>query len=188
MVKISFKAKIALLSVGLLLLGAALGVTGFFAVTRLLEKPTSQAHTHFHAGFQIYVEGKLQDLSTFKYMHFGKCGASAGTVDYSKVTNRVHLHDNVGDVAHIHVDGVTWGNLLESINFQPARGTNFRFPPKFYLNGALVKDLESIEITSYDVAVFIYGDKQPSTAQIAKRAITRQRILDSEAIVESCGS
>jgi len=66
----------------------------FFLV--LINKIQSQQSIHYHTGFLIYIDGILQDFSAQKYIEI-----SAYQIE------KAHLHDNVGDVVHVHQPGAT---------------------------------------------------------------------------------
>jgi hypothetical protein len=67
---------------------------------------------HYHANFAIFIEGERLDLSGDEFMEeVAGCGEGAAVLP----RQRVHLHDNVPDVAHVHHDGATWGHLMYNL-------------------------------------------------------------------------
>jgi len=74
-----------------------IGIGGWW-VTR---KPTK---IHYHAGFQVYVDGVKQDFSADKYMKVDPCTIAPKTAADVQL-DKGHLHDKVGDVVHIHTTG-----------------------------------------------------------------------------------
>jgi Cu+-exporting ATPase len=145
----------------------------------------SQPHyeeTHLHAGFQIYLDGVLQDYSDDRYMHLNPCSEEQGE-DYSMVQERVHLHNNIGDVAHIHVKGVKYLDLMESIGIQDLFGSGYIS----YLNGQEVSDLLNKEISPYDSAVFMIGNKPDDINNLLVNQVTQEKIVETEEQVENCG-
>lgn len=62
---------------------------------------------HVHADFHIIVNDEQIDLSDDMYM------TTAG----QELSDSVHLHDNNGDVEHIHAEGLTFAEFLDSLGF-----------------------------------------------------------------------
>ena len=60
---------------------------------------------HVHADFHIYIQDELLDLSSDEFM----------TTSQKKHSEEVHLHDNNGEVEHIHAEDVTFASFLNSI-------------------------------------------------------------------------
>jgi len=85
------------------------------------SKKTVSEHdsVHFHAGFKIFIDGVLQDYSDYKYMNFELCSEHEVKKSSKEVQiEKAHLHDGVGDVAHVHRAGGTWGDLFTNIGVQ----------------------------------------------------------------------
>ena len=61
---------------------------------------------HVHADFRIFVEDEQLDLTTDQYM----------TTSAQTVHQHAHLHDNNGEVKHIHAEGITFAGFLQSLN------------------------------------------------------------------------
>lgn len=151
------------------------------------EEAKNYEDTHIHAAFQVYVDGELQDYSGSDYMHLGVCGADEAEPNFDDVTERVHLHENVGDVAHVHATETTWRDLFVSLgidNILPARGAEESYA---FLNGKPDLDLYEQEINAYDSAVFIFGES-PDLDTINNNELDRVYIEEAEAIIESCGT
>jgi hypothetical protein len=70
---------------------------------------------HVHANFAIFVDGKQIDFAKPDYMSLKPCTENQEP-SVNKLDN-VHLHDNVGNVVHVHQDGITWNDLLQSLRF-----------------------------------------------------------------------
>lgn len=136
--------------------------------------------THIHAGFQIYLEGQLQDYSGGEYMHLNPCSIDYEQTDYSIVQERVHLHNNIGDVAHIHVKGVTYMDLMDSLGVSDLFSSGYIA----ILNGNEESGLLEKEIEAYDSAIFIIGNKPDN---VLMNQVTQEKIIESEKLVENCG-
>jgi len=135
---------------------------------------------HIHAGFHIYVDGDKQDYSDSSFMYFMPCSLD----DDEKMTaaDRVHLHDNIGDVAHIHSEGVTWGTLFESLKIDTDATT-----VTGYVEGQVVPDVLNEEIKPLDSAVLFLGEVQDVETALAG-AVPKERILEIESnTYEKCG-
>lgn len=94
-----------------LLVGAVLGALALVAARVALVHPPE--HTHFHANFAVFVDGRRVDLSAPRFMEeVSACTAAGETV---LPRSRAHLHNGDADVAHIHHEGVTWGHLMANL-------------------------------------------------------------------------
>jgi hypothetical protein len=140
-----------------------------------------EVHTHFHAGFIVYVNGQKQDYSDNQYMYLDVCSVIAKQDNNDmQIRDMVHLHDNVGDVAHIHEEGATWNMLFKNMDIS--------FPPDIpivgYRNGKKVANLLSLSIKPYDSVIFIVGsDKGIDTSHY----VPKQHIVDIEGKANMCG-
>ncbi len=145
------------------------------------QKQENEAHDyHLHAGFKIYKDGQLIDFSSSKYMFFSNCGVNED--DMSTVQERVHLHNNVGDVAHVHAKGVTWRNLFQSLRFNLSEEQI----PVMYLNDVNSPDLLDKEISNLDSAVFIIGTSD-DVDTLRNRAVELEYIEEIAKSSENCG-
>lgn len=134
---------------------------------------------HIHAGFKIFVDGKYLDLSDDKYMHLSVCGDDHEDEANLPVNEKIHLH-NIGDVAHIHAEGVIWRNLFESLEIEDLLD-DFS---AIYINGKEIPaGLEQV-ISNYDSAVIIIGKKDG--VDIEKETLTKEYIEVKEKLVEAC--
>lgn len=158
------------------LLGLGLLLTSLLGI----KENNQYEETHLHAGFQIYIDGQLQDYSDSKYMHLDPCSIEEEKPDYSIVQERVHLHNNIGNVAHIHVKGVKYMDLVDSLGINDILSSDY----KAILNGTEVADLLDTEIKAYDSAILIIGD-MPNDVLINQ--VTQEKIIESEKLVENCG-
>jgi hypothetical protein len=127
-------------------------------------------HSHFHAGFVVYIDGKKQDYSGNEHMHFDPCSITEKQEHkVMSLRDRIHLHDNNGDVAHSHADQVTWRQLLEN--------SDIRLPLEkkltAYRNGSKVESLLDSYIKPYDSVIFVLGQDIPIDAH---NYVTRKRI------------
>lgn len=97
---------------GRLVVGALIGIV-LLGAARFAFAPF-QHHPHYHANFLVVVDGEPLDLSSSRYME----DASSCVGDEEVLpAQRVHMHDGVGDVVHVHHDGVTWGHFFSVLGF-----------------------------------------------------------------------
>ncbi len=102
---------------------------------------------HYHAEFQVYIDGERKDLSTLDYMYFAPCRVyDFGERDLEEI-DRAHLHDYVGDVVHLHDGGVTWRVLLSNLSIE---GDLIGYNKK----GDLVEGLIDRVILPYESVIF----------------------------------
>lgn len=89
-----------------------------------IQAVSDPAHVHLHAGFQVYQGNTRADFTDIRYIYFMPCGLPDDQI--STIQDKIHLHDQVGDVAHIHAAGITWRNLFESLQYDiPSQGRYF---------------------------------------------------------------
>lgn len=166
--------RVYLLLVGLFLLVAA-------SLFYIQSKKETTTHTHFHAGFVVYIKGEKQDYSASQFMHVDMCSIEDKQDTHTmQEENRVHLHNNIGDVAHIHADGVTWGELFKNAGITlPADTQLFS-----YRNGQKISEsILDVQIEPYESVILSYGtDIMPKPADF----VSKNRILEVEKLPSGC--
>lgn len=173
-----------LFAVFILVVVVAMGALGFFLGTNNQIVAADSGEVHFHAGFKVYVNGKVQDYSANKYMHLSPCSLVEPTEEEKQLpSERIHLHDNFGDVAHIHADHVTWRELFISLKITDIIDED---NASYYVNGERIEDLLDKQVEEYESVEFIFG-KEPAAEMRSLNQVTKERILNAESIVESCG-
>ncbi len=160
----------------LVILAVLAGVTA----NRRLSTPTKEIH--LHAGFQVYIDGKLQDYSDSKYMDLEPCTTLGHEVKEDDQKERAHLHDNVGDVVHVHREGAVWGDLFKNIGVAFDRNKLITG----YRDGLVVPDVLAAPIGPYESLVIVVGD-QTKSQDYFKGAVTVEYIKDVESKSETCG-
>lgn len=114
----------------------------FFIVYKTLQVPDRDVH--YHANFAVFVNDKQVDFSKDEFMHITPCGPDEPHEENEPDEN-VHLHDNIGNVVHVHHENVTWNDLFKNIKFdirhviaeQESKGVT----AKYYLNGKISDDV-----------------------------------------------
>ena len=168
--KIFFLILFLLLSVGLILSSK--------------NKKAPVEEIHYHAGFLVYIDGKLQDFSGSKYMHIEPCSdkkESEKEIDANIQLEKAHLHDGVGDVVHVHRAKTVWGDLFQNIGFTfPDRSIL-----KAFSGGSELNNFLKTPIKPYDSIIIASGDTNNINLS---QYVTYDRIKEVEAKSESCGS
>jgi hypothetical protein len=146
---------------------------------------------HYHAGFQIYLDDQLVDLTDLKYMHLKPCTTEDHAHDEAE-DETVHMHNGVPDVIHIHAEGKTWKDVAEYINEMGGLGfteetllTSSR-SVEAYVNGEKVDDILSYPVKAYDSVVVFIGKATDKETKIANR-VTLEHMKEVEASTEGCG-
>ncbi len=169
------------ISIGIALCLIIIAVAGYYILTQTLLKPKP---VHYHAGFQVYVDDKLQDFSDFKYMHEKPCTLNGKPVDDhdDEQIEKAHLHDQIGDVVHVHRSGATWGDLF----------INLKYPLDekqvvAYVHGVKADNILKQTIKSYDSLVLFIG-KHTDDKKYLEKAVTKDYIQKVEKKSEFCSS
>lgn len=149
------------------------------------KKPKAQTEeVHYHAGFRVYIDGRLQDYSAAKYMNIEPCTTGNQAVKEDDQAEKAHLHDGVGDVVHVHRNGAVWGDLFKNIHV--------RFDPGekivgYSADGLKIPNILSQPIKPYESVVIVVGD-QSEAGEYIKNAVTIEHIKEVESKSETCGA
>lgn len=162
------------------LLVAVLGVTGFFVAKKQMPSLFAPKELHYHAGFVVFENNKKVDFSDFKYMSVKPCSVKETSEPEDDQMEKAHLHDNVGDVVHVHRENAYWHDLF----------TNLKYPIDYskttgYINGKEVADWQNQKIQSYDSLVVFIGENDKKHL---KEAVTKEHIQLTEKKSENCGT
>lgn len=164
----------------LLSLGLMIGALTLVWLFPLSAQPESD-HIHYHAGFLIYIDDQLQDYSGYQYMNYTPCSEhNEKKSPVEEQIEKAHLHDNVGDVVHVHRTGAVWGDLIlnskiELPNDKVVGG---------YIDGVKKDQILQEPIEPYTTAVILVGE---SSATRSAERIDRAQIEAVEAKSELCG-
>ena len=148
------------------------------AIYKYMNKPP----VHYHAGFHIYIDGKLQDYSSTEFMHLKPCGTHEDTGDKEdEQLEKAHLHDNVGDVIHVHREGVIWNDIFTNLKVTLPDTKSITA----YINAKQISEVKTYPVKPYDSLVLMIGKKNTA---FLKEAVTIDHIKKNEKKSESCGS
>ena len=116
-----------------LLAGVALGVL-LLGLARLALAPLNPT-THHHANWAVMVNGERVDLSRDRFME--EISACSAGDDGIQPSQRIHMHENLQNVVHVHHPGATWGHLMTNLGL--GLGDDWLF-----LDGSLVEGMDGV--------------------------------------------
>ena len=153
-----------------------------------------QETVHFHAGFLVFIDGKQQDFSDLKYMHIEPCtdentpheeparnAFSIADAGGDEQVEKAHLHENVGDVVHVHRNGAVWSDLFKNIGFPLPQENQIQG----FLNGSPLNNILSYPIKAFDSVIIISGNTKDINLN---QYVTKDHIREIENKSENCGS
>jgi hypothetical protein len=156
--------KTVLIGVAGLLVGA-LVVLGIRFITYKPEQ------IHYHANFAVYLNGKREQFKS--PMYYEEVSGSCALGKDIKPAQRVHLHDEVADVVHVHDHAVTFGDLFMNLHW--AVGPDFIRTPDgifvaadskkitYVVNGQEIDDISTEIIKDEDRLLVDFGDTNKAT-------------------------
>lgn len=159
-------------------------VGGIFLQRYLKKTTNTHDEIHYHAGFHLYNDGEMADFSDTEYMHVNPCYADEHRDESTKEEiqeEKAHLHDHIGDVAHVHQPGAVWRDLFYNIDYEIDKNVTG------YINGEKVENILDRPIKEYDSVVFVAGDTGDLETKL-QNTVTKDHIISVENKSESCGS
>ncbi len=160
------KYKTVALLVGIGFLGGVL----WLAAMRFFLVATPE--THYHANFAVYINGQREAFEEFTYYE-EVAACTSGYADNPK--GRVHMHDQVNDVIHVHDKRVTYGNFFQNIGWNVGPGyiatldrvyvADEDNTVVYMLNGEKVRDISGRVIGNLDRLLVAYGDASDEELQ-----------------------
>ncbi len=170
--------RLTLLVVAAFFLGA---LAAFWARFALVD----QQSTHYHANFALYVNGVRDEFKSFAFYEEETACNAVNVVDPGE---RVHMHDNVNHVIHVHADAVTWGAFFANLGY--TLGNNLISTKdgvfindqngdklRFYINGNFVSSITNEVIHSEDRLLIDYSGDSEAVLK------TRYSFVESDAHV-----
>ena len=162
-------------------------VTAWLIISRVVWSNIEPA-VHYHADFQIYINGQQQALDHFSfYEEVTACSA----VYQNRPTSRAHLHNEVASVIHVHDHAVTYSHFLSNLGFSlsddvlQTRTDIYRDGEagqlRFILNGQLESSLANQVIQNEDVLLIDFGNDDLATLHQRHQAIPRGAPAANEA-------
>ncbi len=135
---------------------------------------TYDPHTvHYHANFALYINGQRDEFNGPGYYEEVQACMNNHSSD-PKV--RVHMHNNVNSVVHVHDAGATWGQFFANLGYnlsdtlvQTNNGTYISGVDgaklTFMLNGQKVDDIANRLIGDDDVMLISFGNDDQAALQ-----------------------
>ena len=173
----------------LLFFAVVVSALGFY----FQNKESKEAeHVHLHAGFQVYIDGVKQNYTDFEFMSMSPCSTEPKELTpEEKQMEKAHLHDQVGDVVHVHTKGATWGDLFDNLNvtFDKNKEIQAYNEPFDSTQGELVtiNNVLDKEINPYESIIIVVGD-QSKVEEYKQNFVSRGRIEETEKRSELCGA
>ena len=155
----------------------------------------SHSNPHYHANFEIWVEGERVDFEGFRFFQSVlSCSADSQTDPKEKV----HMHNDVDDLAHVHADLVTWNNFFSNIDVSVSDShiqiENDVFLEEgnkkisFYLNGEKLRTLHNVLIDQNDTLLVSLGSETEQQLSQRFESIAKSSIeADENNDPASCG-
>ncbi|HSW37783.1 MAG TPA: hypothetical protein VLG37_05470 [Candidatus Saccharimonadales bacterium] len=141
------------------------------------------AHTHYHANFAVYINGRREEFKSPKY--YEEEAACTDESNISTPQERAHMHDQINSVIHVHDHATTWGQFFENLGW--VVGPNFiqnadgqlnvatdQAKLHILLNGQDYTDLTPITnmvIKDEDRLLVSYGDESDSNLQAEYKSV-----------------
>lgn len=148
------------------------------------ESPDAHENNfHYHTGFRVVVDGKLQNYDGGDYMHFTPCGI-APSKSLTDPFERIHLHNYIGDVAHVHAEVVTWREFFQGLKMNDLLS---RDDVSVYISGVKVESGLDTLVNEYDSVLIVFGDEELIELDEQKYWASKEKIIEGESGVEYCG-
>lgn len=150
-----------------LIAGFILGSFWLVAARLLTYKDT---RIHYHANFALFINGQRDDFNSSTFFE----ETQACSADEVGPKSRVHMHEQISHVVHVHDEGATWGHLfanlgygLSSKSIQTDKGVYVDGQNdnelSFVLNGQPLGNASNEVIRSGDVLLINYGRDSKET-------------------------
>ncbi len=151
-----------------LIVGFSLGILSLVVFRFVSYRPDI---VHHHANFALYINGHRDEFKNFTfYEEVQACSAD----DKDNVKARVHMHNQVNHLVHVHDHAVTWSqfftNLGYSLDDSAIKTDNGVFIDgkdsnklTFVLNGEQVNNIDDRLIGSGDTLLINYGRDDEAT-------------------------
>jgi hypothetical protein len=138
---------------------------------------------HYHAAFKVYKNNQSVDFAQPKFMQSGACGDEVEITPEHEQLEKAHLHDNIGDIVHVHREGGTWRDLFKNIKYKVPSDSIV------YVDGNKAEDGLSSPIKKY-TRVLILVDSSTTTdiKELFKSIPSIKDIKENEKFSETCGT
>ncbi len=155
------------------LIPIALGFLLGFLLLFALHFIRAESHgVHYHANFALYINGERSEFDNFSYYEEIQACLPANGV---RPESRVHMHDFVNHVVHVHDDGATWGHFFANLGYTLGNNTIITRDGvfvdgedgslTFLLNGQPTLSVANQSIKDSDVLLINYGNETTDELQ-----------------------
>lgn len=156
-----------------LLIGFLAGILWLIAIRFISYEDDS---VHYHANFALYTFGRQVPFEGFGY--YEEVQSCSGDHVMNPRT-RVHMHDSINHVIHVHDTASTWGHFFANLGYtlgnnllQTPSGTyleneEHEYEIRFILNGEEVDNIANLPIQSKDA--LLIDISQDSDEELQKR-------------------
>ncbi len=168
-----------------ILLVAASFLTGILWLVAVRFIVVNPEETHYHANFAVYINGQQVEFrDTTYYEEIAACSSEYE----NNPRGRVHMHEEVGDVIHIHDKRVTFGNFFQNIGwnvgdevletrdmvYQTAGDTKL----SYILNGVAIERIDNKVIGNMDKLLVSFGETSDNALkeQYARASSTAEEV------------
>jgi hypothetical protein len=157
----AFLPRVSRAQAAYILVGVLAGVL-LMGLVRFALQPDNSVH--YHANFAIFIQGQRQQFNGPQYyQEIASCSAA------EHPSGRVHMHDNIDHVVHVHQPVTTWANFFSIIGWslqdavlsdgKQAYVDGNGGQLQFMLNGKPVLSLANEVITSEDRLLVSFGNE-----------------------------
>lgn len=177
----------------LLILVLILGL-GTISLWRFFTTYKSE-NIHYHANFAVYINGERAALAEPTYYEEL---AGCDLHEFESPLARVHMHNGISELVHIHASAVTWGNFFENLGW--SLGPDFlrtreqllvadqKHPLIYLLNGQPITNPANMIIGDEDGLLISYGTADETVLQTQLASIlTSAREQNLSPDPSSCG-
>jgi hypothetical protein len=154
-------------------------IGGFLWLTGIRYFIAQPKETHYHSNFAVYINGVREEFKDFTYYE----EVAACTSSYEdNPKGRVHMHNNVNDVIHVHDKRVTYGNFFQNIGWNigskylATKDAIYQNAEEkkvtFILNGEEIDSITNRVIGNVDKLLINYGAESDQELQTKFTAVT----------------
>lgn len=163
---------------------AAVGfVAGLLWMTAVRYFLVIEEEIHYHANFAVYIDGQREEFKDFTY--YEEVAACTSAYE-SNPKGRVHMHNQVNDVIHVHDKRVTYGNFFQNIGWavgdefvaslDEIYQSNGTKKVSYILNGQEIERIDNLLIGNQDRLLVSYGDLAQTENQFDSVANTAKEV------------
>jgi hypothetical protein len=161
-------------------IGLFVGALLILGIRFVNYKPDTSKDVHYHANFAVFINGQREEFKGPQYyQEVAVCSLHGATP-----LARVHLHDNINNVIHVHAAAVTWADFFTNLGW--GIGQNYIASPdqtytaddanklNLVLNGKNVTNVTNIAqqvIKDKDRLLVSYGAIDDTTLQQEFKAV-----------------